>query len=72
MAGTLVQLSASSVPVVSAVNPPKDGMTFPPCAWMAAMSLPKLAAPMGWAVLPSQSATQDPAVAVCRNASDRN
>ena len=54
MPSTLVQLSAMSVPVVSAVNPPKDGMTLPPDAWIAAISAPKLAAEIGVLVSPSQ------------------
>ena len=57
IASTLVQLSASSVPVVSAVYPPKDGITFPPAACTAAMSAPKLpaaVAEIGVAVLPFQ------------------
>src|SRR5580698_10220576 len=70
---TLVQLSASSVPVVSAPYPPKDGMTVPPRAWMAAMSAPKLpatVAEIGVEVSPFQSAVHEPAVGVCRKASD--
>ena len=66
-----MQLSASSVPVVSAVKPPNDGMTFPPFAWMAAMSAPKLACEIGWLVSPSQYAVHEPGWAVCRKASDR-
>ncbi len=66
-----MQLSASSVPVVSAVKPPNDGMTLPPPAWMAAMSLPKLACEIGSLVLPSQYAVHDPGWSVWRKASDR-
>src|SRR5579871_1805832 len=69
---TLVQLSAMSVPVVSAVYPPKDGMTLPPDAWIAAMSAPKLAAEIGVLVSPSQYAVHEPACAVCRKARERN
>src|SRR5580698_2120513 len=71
---TLVQLSASSVLVVSAVYPPNDGMTVPPRAWMAAMSLPKLpatVAEIGVDVSPFQSAVHEPDDAVCRKARDR-
>src|ERR1700743_2778039 len=72
---TLVQLSASSVPVVSAVNPPKDGITFPPRACTAAMSAPRLpgaVAEIGVAVFPFQSAVHEPGWLVCRKARVRN
>ena len=53
----LVQLSASSVPVVSAVYPPNDGITLPPARCTAAISAPKLPgaeAEIGVLVLPFQ------------------
>ena len=69
-----MQLSASSVLVVSAVNPPNEGMTFPPARWIVAMSAPKLpvaVAEIGVDVTPSQYAVHEPARSVCRKASDR-
>src|SRR5215475_6379466 len=59
---TLVQLSASSVPVSSAVNPPKDGTTSPPPACIVAMSLPKLDDEIGMLVSPLQYMVHEPAL----------
>ena len=39
---TLVQLSAISVPVLSAVNPPNDGITSPPADRMLEMAEPNV------------------------------
>ena len=46
-------------------------MTLPPAAWIAEMSLPKLAEEIGSLVSPFQYAVHEPACAVCRNASER-
>jgi hypothetical protein len=67
IAGTLVQLSASSSCALSAEAPPKDGTTFPPSAWTAAM--PFAYVPTGCFWLPFQSTVHEPGLAVCRNAS---
>ncbi|CAM5551875.1 hypothetical protein SFUMM280S_09643 [Streptomyces fumanus] len=63
-----MQLSAISVPVVSAVYPPKEGMTSPPLPWIVLMSAPKVEAAIGMLVSPFQYGVQEPLVAVCRNA----
>lgn len=65
---TSVQLSAISVPVVSAVYPPNEGMTSPPLAWIVLMSEPKVEAAIGMPVSPFQYGVQEPLVAVWRNA----
>ena len=43
---------------------------MPPAAWIAEMSLPKLAEETGALVSPFQYAVHEPACAVCRNASE--
>ncbi len=43
-------------------------MTFPPAAWIAAMSEPKLDGAIGVVVSPFQYAVQEPGAAVCRKA----
>src|SRR4051812_31582143 len=43
-------------------------MTLPPCAWIAAMSLPKAAWEIGCVESPFQYAVQEPVAAVWRNA----
>src|SRR6266545_6591200 len=65
---TLVQLSASSTPVLSAVNPPSDGMTSPPLDRIVLMSAPNVDDAIGMLVSPFHSRVQDPREAVCRNA----
>src|SRR5881398_3437907 len=68
---TLVQLSASSVPVLSAVKPPNDGTTSPPLLRMALMSAPNVEDATGMPGSPLHSGVHDPTDAVCRNASVR-
>ena len=63
-----MQLSAMSVPLLSALSPPKDGMTLPPAACSAEMSLPKFAEESGSLVSPSQYAVHEPVLGVCMNA----
>jgi hypothetical protein len=65
---TSVQLSAISVPVVSAAYPPNEGMTSPPAAWIVLMSAPKAEAATGMLVSPFQYGVQEPLAAVWRNA----
>src|SRR5579859_7411293 len=67
---TLVQLSAISVFVVSAVYPPKDGTTSPPRDRIVAIDDAKVV-PIGWLVLPFQSTVHDPDDGVWMNAIDR-
>src|SRR5262249_57972993 len=69
---TLVQLSDSSVPLVSAVNPPKDGTTSSPRARMLAMALPNVPDETGMPASPFHTTVHDPTVVVCRKASVRN
>ncbi len=65
---TSVQLSASSVPVLSAVYPPNEGITSPPLARIWAIWAPKVALETGMELSPFQYGVQEPLVAVCRNA----
>src|SRR4051794_36015277 len=65
---TSVQLSAISVPVLSAVYPPKDGTTSPPPARIAAMSPPNDDDAMGMPASPFQYTVQEPLVAAWMNA----
>src|SRR5689334_12708926 len=60
---TLEQLSAISVPVSSAVNPPNDGTTSPPPARIALMSEPNDDEAMGMPVSPFQNTVQEPLLA---------
>src|SRR5690242_18204472 len=57
---TLVQLSASSVPELSAAYPPNDGTTSPPLARIVLMSLPNVDVAIGMPVSPFQYAVQEP------------
>src|SRR5206468_12287914 len=65
---TLVQLSAISVPVSSAVNPPNDGMTSPPADRIVAMSAPNVDVETGMPASPFHNGVHEPRLAVCRNA----
>src|ERR1700712_3645309 len=69
---TLVQLSAISVPVLSAAYPPNDGITSPPPARMAGMSDPNDDAAIGRPVSPFQYAVQEPTLGVWTKAMVRN
>src|ERR1700674_3492116 len=66
IAGTLVQLSAISVPEWSALNPPKEGMTSPPAARILAMSVPCVDQATG--AVPFQVMVHEPREGVCRKA----
>ena len=57
---TLVQLSAISVPPLSAAYPPKDGMTSPPRERMVEMSAPNTDDEIGWLVEPFQYGVHEP------------
>src|SRR5437763_3614276 len=65
---TLVQLSAISVPPLSAAYPPKDGMTSPPRERMVEMSAPNTDDEIGWLVEPFQYGVQEPLASACTNA----
>src|SRR3954447_10655263 len=69
---TFVQLSASSVPWLSAAYPPNDGITSPPRERIALMSLPNDDAAIGRPVSPFQYAVHDPALGVWTKAMVRN
>src|SRR5215469_13381143 len=65
---TSAQLSAISVAVSSALNPPNDGTTSPPRARIFAMSAPKVECATGVVGSPFHRMSQEPVCAVCRNA----
>src|SRR2546426_1063154 len=65
---TLVQLSAISVPPLSAAKPPNDGITSPPPARIVLMSLPKVELDTGRLESPFQTTVHEPLDAVCRKA----
>ena len=65
---TLEQLSAISVAVSSALNPPNDGMTSPPRVRIFAMSMPNVDRATGFVESPFHRISQEPVWAVCRNA----
>ena len=65
---TSAQLSAISVAVLSALNPPKDGTTSPPRARIFAMSGPKTARLTGLVGSPFQRISHDPVFSVWRKA----
>src|SRR4051794_10900060 len=69
---TLVQLSAISVPPLSAAYPPNEGMTSPPELRIAVMSEPKVPAEIGIEVSPLKYTVHEPRLAVCTKARVRN
>src|SRR2546430_14451614 len=62
------QLSAISVAVLSAVNPPNDGTTSPPRARICAISRPKTPRDTGFVGSPFHRMSQEPVFSVCKKA----
>ena len=68
MDATVLQESPISVPPWSALQPPNEGMTSPPSARTAWMSLRNVPAATVWVLEPFQASVQEVLLVVSRNA----